>query len=143
MVCERIRRQGKDRKPQPMTNLETGAAGFSGMAVADRLLSEGRAVFGIDNMNDYYPVSLKRDRIAALHQRHGGLFTFAELDFADMDALHAELHNHPVEPINHLGAQAGDRRSLTNPHSNVPPNLPELVNNTSSDYRKERVDLYG
>src|SRR3546814_12455795 len=89
MVCERIRRQGKDRKPQPMTNLETGAAGFSGMAVADRLLSEGRAVFGIDNMNDYYPVSLKRDRIAALHQRHGGLFTFAELDFADMDALQA------------------------------------------------------
>src|SRR3546814_5824240 len=70
IVCERLRRQGKDRKPQPMTILVTGAAGFIGMAVADRLLSEGRAVFGIDNMNDYYPVSLKRDRIAALHQRH-------------------------------------------------------------------------
>ena len=46
-----------------MTILVTGAAGFIGMAVADRLLAQGRAVFGIDNMNDYYPVSLKRDRI--------------------------------------------------------------------------------
>ncbi|HEX7741422.1 MAG TPA: NAD-dependent epimerase/dehydratase family protein, partial [Sphingobium sp.] len=47
-----------------MTILVTGAAGFIGMAVADRLLGEGRAVIGIDNMNDYYPVSLKRDRVA-------------------------------------------------------------------------------
>ena len=94
-----------------MTILVTGAAGFIGMAVADRLLASGRAVIGIDNMNDYYPVSLKRDRIAALQDRHGKLFTFAEVDFADMDALHAVLEGHSVEAIIHLGAQAGVRYS--------------------------------
>jgi GDP-D-mannose dehydratase len=95
-----------------MTILVTGAAGFIGMAVADRLLAAGRAVIGIDNMNDYYPVSLKRDRVAALHERHGKLFTFAELDFADMDALNAALSGQTVEAIVHLGAQAGVRYSL-------------------------------
>ena len=111
-----------------MTILVTGAAGFIGMAVADRLLAQGRAVFGIDNMNDYYPVSLKRDRIAALQERHGRLFTFAELDFADMDALQVALHDHPVDAIIHLGAQAGVRYSLINPHAYVRSNLAGHVN---------------
>jgi len=111
-----------------MTILVTGAAGFIGMAVAERLLAQGRAVFGIDNMNDYYPVSLKRARIAALQERHGGLFTFAELDFADMDALQAALHDHPIDAIIHLGAQAGVRYSLINPHAYVRSNLAGHVN---------------
>ncbi len=111
-----------------MTILVTGAAGFIGMAVADRLLASGRAVIGIDNMNDYYPVSLKRDRIVALQERHGKLFTFAEVDFADMDALHAVLAGHSVEAIIHLGAQAGVRYSLINPHAYVRSNLAGHVN---------------
>src|SRR5690606_7895720 len=98
-----------------MTILVTGVAGFIGMQVADRLLEDGRAVIGIDNMNDYYAVSLKQDRIAALSERHGKLFTFAELDFADMPALQGALADHPVEAIVHLGAQAGVRYSLVNP----------------------------
>jgi UDP-glucuronate 4-epimerase len=111
-----------------MTILVTGAAGFIGMQVADRLLEDGRAVIGIDNMNDYYAVSLKQDRIADLSRRHGKLFTFTELDFADMGALKDALTDHPVEAIIHLGAQAGVRYSLINPHAYVRSNLAGHVN---------------
>ena len=83
---------------------------------------------GIDNMNDYYPVSLKRDRIAALEQAHGKLFTFHELDFADNDALQAALADQVIESIVHLGAQAGVRYSLINPHAYVRSNLAGHVN---------------
>ncbi|WP_031295417.1 NAD-dependent epimerase/dehydratase family protein [Sphingobium ummariense] len=111
-----------------MTILVTGAAGFIGMHVADRLLAAGSAVVGIDNMNDYYAVSLKRDRIAALSERHGKLFTFLELDFADMGALQAALADQTIESIVHLGAQAGVRYSLINPHAYVRSNLAGHVN---------------
>ena len=119
---------GPIKEDDALTILVTGAAGFIGMAVADRLLADGRAVIGIDNRNDYYQVSLKRDRIAALEQRHGKLFTFAELDFADMPALQALLADHPIEAIVHLGAQAGVRYSLINPHAYVRSNLAGHVN---------------
>lgn len=111
-----------------MTILVTGVAGFIGMAVADRLMAQGHAVVGIDNMNDYYPVSLKRDRIALLETAHGKLFTFHELDFADNDALHAALADQVIEAIVHLGAQAGVRYSLINPHAYVRSNLAGHVN---------------
>ncbi|KQN04399.1 protein CapI [Sphingobium sp. Leaf26] len=111
-----------------MTILVTGAAGFIGMHVADRLMAQGHAVVGIDNMNDYYPVSLKRDRIARLQANHGRLFTFHELDFADLDALHAALADQVIESIVHLGAQAGVRYSLINPHAYVRSNLAGHVN---------------
>ncbi len=111
-----------------MTILVTGAAGFIGMQVADRLLADGRAVIGIDNMNDYYPVSLKQARIAALQAAHGKLFTFLELDFAEMDALRAALSGHVIEAIVHLGAQAGVRYSLQNPHAYVRSNVAGHVN---------------
>ncbi len=106
-----------------MTILVTGVAGFIGMQVADRLLADGRAVIGIDNMNDYYAVSLKRDRIARLETAHGKLFTFAELDFADADAVAAALDGHQIDAIIHLGAQAGVRYSLENPQAYVRSNL--------------------
>jgi UDP-glucuronate 4-epimerase len=111
-----------------MTILITGAAGFIGMHVADRLMAQGHAVVGIDNMNDYYAVSLKRDRIAQLQAAHGGLFTFHELDFADLDALQAALADQVIEAIVHLGAQAGVRYSLINPHAYVRSNLAGHVN---------------
>ncbi|MEJ7927684.1 NAD-dependent epimerase/dehydratase family protein [Sphingobium sp. AN641] len=111
-----------------MTVLVTGAAGFIGMHVADRLLEQGRAVIGIDDMNDYYAVSLKRDRIAKLEAAHGKLFTFVELDFADMDTVRAALDGHVIESIVHLGAQAGVRYSLENPQAYVRSNLGGHVN---------------
>ena len=111
-----------------MTILVTGAAGFIGMHVADRLMAQGHAVVGIDNLNDYYPVSLKRARLDSLSAAHGNLFTFHELDFADMDAVNATLHDQVIESIVHLGAQAGVRYSLINPHAYVRSNLAGHVN---------------
>ena len=111
-----------------MTILVTGAAGFIGMAVADRLMAQGHAVVGIDNMNDYYPVSLKRARLERLHAAHGKLFTFHEQDFADMDAVQHALADQVIEAIVHLGAQAGVRYSLINPHAYVRSNLAGHVN---------------
>ncbi|MFP5433178.1 NAD-dependent epimerase/dehydratase family protein [Sphingobium sp. ba1] len=111
-----------------MTILVTGAAGFIGMHVADRLMAQGHAVVGIDNLNDYYPVSLKRARLDSLSAAHGKLFTFHQLDFADMDAVNATLHDQVIESIVHLGAQAGVRYSLINPHAYVRSNLAGHVN---------------
>ncbi|HEX7782642.1 MAG TPA: NAD-dependent epimerase/dehydratase family protein [Sphingobium sp.] len=111
-----------------MTILVTGVAGFIGMHVADALMAAGRAVIGIDNMNDYYTVQLKRDRIAELQAKHGGLFSFTVCDFADNAALLASLDGHLVESIVHLGAQAGVRYSLENPQAYVQSNLVGHVN---------------
>ena len=108
-----------------MTYLVTGAAGFIGAAVARRLLDRGEQVVGIDNLNDYYPVQLKRDRLATLA---GPGFTFAEVDIADNAALNAALAPHRISHIIHLAAQAGVRYSLTNPHAYVQSNLVGQVN---------------
>ncbi len=106
--------------------LVTGAAGFIGYHLAERLLREGRRVVGLDNLNDYYNVSLKRARLAEL-QKHAG-FTFAEVDVADMAALSALFAEHKFELVHHLAAQAGVRYSLTNPHAYVRSNLDGFVN---------------
>jgi UDP-glucuronate 4-epimerase len=105
-----------------MTFLVTGAAGFIGYHLADRLLSRGEQVIGLDNVNDYYSTELKRDRVADLQRRHNG-FRFVEQDFADMDALRAALAPYRIERIAHLGAQAGVRYSISNPHAYVQSNL--------------------
>ena len=103
--------------------LVTGAAGFIGMHLADQLMARGDRVIGVDNMNDYYAVGLKRDRIARLRQDHGDRFTFLELDFADDKALEAALAGLEFDRIAHLGAQAGVRYSLENPRAYVKSNL--------------------
>src|ERR1051325_365968 len=103
-----------------MTILVTGAAGFIGYSLCVRLLDRGATVLGIDNLNDYYSVALKRDRIADLAARHGGPFEFRRCDFTDMEALTALPE---VEAIVHLGAQAGVRYSIENPHAYVQSNL--------------------
>lgn len=111
-----------------MTILVTGAAGFIGMHVADRLMADGRAVIGIDNLNDYYSVALKQARLRRLEEAHGKLFAFHALDFADMGALGRALGGQTIEAIVHLGAQAGVRYSLVNPHAYVQSNLTGHVN---------------
>jgi UDP-glucuronate 4-epimerase len=105
-----------------MTTLVTGAAGFIGFHVSERLLARGEQVIGIDNVNDYYSVKLKRDRVAELHGRHGG-FKFLEVDFADNAALTEALAGERFERVVHLGAQAGVRYSIENPHAYVQSNL--------------------
>ena len=92
-----------------MTVIVTGAAGFIGFHVADRLLARGERVVGIDNLNPYYSVGLKRDRLAELDRRHGTAFRCSEVDFADHAALDAALGGEDCGRIVHLGAQAGVR----------------------------------
>jgi UDP-glucuronate 4-epimerase len=106
-----------------MTTLITGAAGFIGYHVAARLLDRGERVIGIDNLNDYYSVQLKHDRIAQQQRNHGDAFNFIQADFADHGALAATLAPLEFDRIVHLGAQAGVRYSIENPHAYVQSNL--------------------
>ena len=109
-----------------MKVLVTGAAGFIGMHTALRLLARGDDVIGIDNLNDYYDVQLKRDRLQQL-EPHAG-FRFIRMDLADrpgMDKLFAE---HRFNRVINLAAQPGVRYSLKNPHAYVDSNLVGFVN---------------
>lgn len=101
--------------------LLTGAAGFIGFHVARALLAEGRRVVGIDNLNDYYPVTLKRARLEQLTSHPH--FTFAALDVSDRQALFDLAAAHPAPIIVHLAAQVGVRYSVTNPDAYVASNL--------------------
>mgnify|MGYP000409512407 CR=1 FL=1 len=110
-----------------MTILVTGAAGFIGSHVAHVLLDRGDEVVGLDNLNDYYSVQLKRDRLARLQARPG--FSFHQIELADFDALTALMQQiGPVRGIVHLAAQAGVRYSLTNPHAYLQANLAGHLN---------------
>jgi UDP-glucuronate 4-epimerase len=105
-----------------MRILVTGAAGFIGSSLAHKLLARGDQVVGIDNLNDYYSVGLKEDRLAELAQR-GGEFEFRKVDFSDAAAVDSQVGNREFDAIIHLGAQAGVRYSIENPHAYVQANL--------------------
>jgi UDP-glucuronate 4-epimerase len=106
-----------------MRVLVTGVAGFIGQALAQRLLARGDVVVGVDNLNDYYQVSLKEARLAGLRDVGGNRFAFHHLDFADMAGLNAALDGVEIDRIVHLGAQAGVRYSIENPHAYVQANV--------------------
>jgi UDP-glucuronate 4-epimerase len=109
-----------------MRVLVTGAAGFIGMHTSLKLLERGDEVIGIDNLNDYYEVSLKEARLARL-QVHPK-FAFHQLDIADRDAVAALFSaGRPARVIN-LAAQAGVRYSLTNPHAYIDANIQGFIN---------------
>lgn len=106
-----------------MRVLITGVAGFIGSTLAHRLMARGDQVIGIDNLNDYYQVSLKQDRLKRLEAEGGSRFAFRKVDFSDMAALEAALAGERFDRIVHLGAQAGVRYSIENPHAYVQANL--------------------
>ncbi|HTN13646.1 MAG TPA: SDR family NAD(P)-dependent oxidoreductase [Sphingomonadaceae bacterium] len=106
-----------------MRILVTGAAGFIGAALAERLLARGDRVIGIDNLNSYYQVSLKEARIARLSGMGGNRFHFLPLDFSDMAGLAKALKALEFDRIVHLGAQAGVRHSIEHPHDYASANL--------------------
>ncbi|MBF0158973.1 MAG: NAD-dependent epimerase [Magnetococcales bacterium] len=106
--------------------LVTGAAGFIGFHLSQRLLARGDRVTGLDNLNDYYDVQLKRDRLAQLQQQTG--FNFVQLDLADRAGMEQLFARSAFERVVNLAAQAGVRYSLVNPHAYVDTNLVGFVN---------------
>lgn len=109
-----------------MTYLVTGAAGFIGMHVAERLLARGERVVGFDNLNDYYDVALKEARLARLAGQRG--FTFVRADLADWPVVEALFRQERPSIVIHLAAQAGVRYGHTNPHAYAQSNLVGFLN---------------
>ena len=103
-----------------MKYLVTGAAGFIGSAVVQRLCALGHQVVGIDNLNDYYPVSLKKDRLKRIEHE---LFTFKELDLSDREGIAELFATEQFHRVIHLAAQAGVRYSIENPMAYADSNL--------------------
>ena len=104
-----------------MKILITGVAGFIGFHVAERLLAQGHVVVGLDNLNDYYEVSLKLARLARIESRPN--FRFIRLDLADRTVMAELFAREQFERVIHLGAQAGVRYSIDNPHAYADANL--------------------
>ncbi len=108
------------------TVLLTGAAGFIGFHLALRLLQEGQRVVGLDNLNDYYDVNLKKARLHQLRKHQN--FQFSHLDLHDRAGMEQLFQDHHFHNVVNLAAQAGVRHSLTNPHAYVESNLNGFVN---------------
>lgn len=108
------------------TYLVTGAAGFIGFHLAEALLQQGASVIGVDNLNDYYSVKLKSDRLKQLQRQKN--FLFQQLDLADRSKTAALFEGQKFDVVLHMAAQAGVRYSLLNPHAYVDSNLVAFVN---------------
>ncbi len=106
--------------------LVTGAAGFIGAHLSQKLLAAGVEVVGLDNLNDYYDPQLKRARMAALAE--GDRFSHVHMELADRPAMEGLFKAHRFDAVVNLAAQAGVRYSLINPHSYVDTNLVGFVN---------------
>ncbi|HVT04901.1 MAG TPA: NAD-dependent epimerase [Thermoanaerobaculia bacterium] len=106
--------------------LVTGAAGFIGFHLADRLLRRGDEVVGLDNVNDYYDVTLKQSRLRQLEGRDG--FSFHGVDLADTGRIAALFAEQKPEVVINLAAQAGVRYSLQNPHAYINSNILGFTN---------------
>jgi UDP-glucuronate 4-epimerase len=109
-----------------MKILLTGAAGFIGSTTAHRLLARGDEVVGLDNLNDYYDVRLKQDRLARLTPHPA--FRFLKMDVADRAGMEALFEAERFDRVIHLAAQAGVRYSLKNPHAYIDSNIVGFTN---------------
>ena len=109
-----------------MKILVTGSAGFIGHALSQRLLARGDDVIGIDNLNDYYDVELKKARLARLEYHDN--FTFYQTDLENADAIAKIFKQEQPQRVVNLAAQAGVRYSLENPQAYVSANLEGFVN---------------
>jgi UDP-glucuronate 4-epimerase len=114
------------RKTQQAPILVTGVAGFIGFHVAMRLLERGELVIGLDNVNDYYDVRLKKARLAKLKPFKE--FTFTKTDLADRVKMRRLFAAQPIAKVVHLAAQAGVRYSLVNPHAYTDSNIEGFLN---------------
>jgi len=109
-----------------MKLLVTGAAGFIGYHLSKRLLEKGCEIVGLDNLNDYYEVSLKEDRLKRLVQYDG--FTFVQASLEDRDRVEKLFEIYRPPRVIHLAAQAGVRYSLENPHAYIDSNVVGFLN---------------
>jgi UDP-glucuronate 4-epimerase len=109
-----------------MKILVTGAAGFIGFHLSKRLLAENFHVIGVDNLNDYYDVRLKKERLKLLESNMN--FKFYQTDLADQESLNQIFKDHSIPIVINLAAQAGVRYSISHPHSYVHSNLVGYVN---------------
>ncbi len=114
------------RKTQQAPVLVTGVAGFIGFHTATRLLERGERVIGLDNLNDYYDVRLKKARLAKL--KPFSSFSFTKLDLADRTGMKKLFAKQPIRRVVHLAAQAGVRYSLVNPHAYTDSNIEGFLN---------------
>jgi UDP-glucuronate 4-epimerase len=106
--------------------LVTGAAGFIGFHLSKRLLADGHQLIGLDNLNDYYDVNLKHARLALLESEER--FYFRRLDLADRQGMTALFAEEKFDIVVNLGAQAGVRYSLINPHAYTESNVTGFLN---------------
>ncbi|MFZ4289621.1 NAD-dependent epimerase [Variovorax sp. HJSM1_2] len=109
-----------------MKILVTGAAGFIGSTASLKLLARGDEVVGLDNLNDYYDVNLKKDRLKRLQDKQN--FRFVQLDIADRPGMEALFAAEKFDRVIHLAAQAGVRYSLKNPHAYIDSNIVGFTN---------------
>ncbi|MFC1559025.1 NAD-dependent epimerase [Gemmatimonadota bacterium] len=109
-----------------MKVLVTGAAGFIGFHTSLHLLKSGHSVVGIDNLNEYYDVQLKKERCRILEEQES--FTFALLDITDREGVHALFDRYQFDRVIHLAAQAGVRHSLEEPEAYVETNIAGFLN---------------
>ncbi len=109
-----------------MKVLVTGTAGFIGNQLALRLLERGDEVIGVDNLNDYYDVSLKIDRLARIKDHAN--YTDVRLDLADRAGIEALFKQHQPQKVVNLAAQAGVRYSIQNPHAYIDSNIVGFMN---------------
>lgn len=114
------------RKTGQVPILVTGVAGFIGFHVATRLLERGARVIGLDNVNDYYDVRLKKARLAKL--KPFKQFTFTKIDLANRAKMRKFFATQPITKVVHLAAQAGVRYSLVNPHAYTDSNIEGFLN---------------